>query len=250
MATSFPTSLEAAIAQAQVATQSGIAAGYQRLQVEVLIPELKALELALAFLPALEQYGEHLRVLFSDAGAMALAKRDWKTAAGDTLSCQFGSLDVAGSRQTSTMAEVIQESDRAFLVVAPSAVEIGPVEQLCNAAGDRPVVIFTPNLEDVSVIGIGYAARQLRDRFLSTIETVYYLRPLEGCAVLRAYPQQWQLWLETPDAYEFYAENLTKPSGEDIDNWLLQAGRNDVNGQSPKRGLLNQLQQFLRALSQ
>ena len=38
-------------------------------------------------------------------------------------------------------------------------------EALCNEAADRPVVLLNPQLEDVAVVGIGYAARQLRERF-------------------------------------------------------------------------------------
>ncbi len=71
-----------------------------------------------------------------------------------------------------------------FLLVEPSAVEIAQVEQLCQAAGSRPVVLLAPRLEDAATVGIGYAARQLRERFIKTLESCYYIRPLEGAALM------------------------------------------------------------------
>jgi len=42
-------------------------------------------------------------------------------------------------------------------------------------------------------VGIGYAARQLRERFLSILESCYYFRPLESAIVYRSYPSMWQV---------------------------------------------------------
>jgi len=71
-----------------------------------------------------------------------------------------------------SVEQQIQPEDEAFLFIAPSAVEVAQVEKLCEA-GSRPVVLFN-RLEDVSIIGIGYAGRQLRDRFLNAIESCSY----------------------------------------------------------------------------
>jgi hypothetical protein len=98
----------------------------------------------------------------------ALARRDW----GDV---PFKIDDVGSSR--TPMEDKIQPDDEAFLLVAPSSVEVSQVEKLSNLAGDRPFVLLNPQLEDLYVVGIGYAARQLRDRFLKTIESCYYLVP-------------------------------------------------------------------------
>lgn len=149
----------------------------------------------------------------------------------------------------------ISDGDRLFLVVCPSAVEVGQVEQLCNLAIDRPVVLLAPQLESVATVGIGYAARQLRDRFLSTIETSYYLKPFEGGAVVRAYPGLWQVWLEKEGGdYELLAEESQKPIGEALERLLLGEGDGQLPTETPskvkKRGFLDNLQQMLRALTQ
>ena len=234
---SLPNTLDDAVAQAREATVAAIAAGYQRLQIDLLFPELKIMPVAEQFLPAFEQFGSQLRVYFPDAGAAALARRDW----GEKPFAIRGINDMK--------AEMLPE-EQVFLFVQPSSVEVLEVEALCQQAGDRPVVLLNPKLEDVATIGIGYAGRQLRDRFLSTIEPCYYLRPLEGAALFRAYPGQWQVWQEKGDTYELVAEEPQKPSSETLDRLLFGTADPSNASLMPRRGLLSSLQQFLRALSQ
>jgi hypothetical protein len=108
----------------------------------------------------------------------------------------------------------------------------------------------------VATIGIGYAGRQLRERFLSTLEPVYYLRPMETAVLMRAYPAPWQLWQPTPEAgYQLAAEFTQRPAGEAIDRVLMaDAAKGDggpAAGASPRRGgFLSELQNFIRALTQ
>lgn len=239
----LPDSLDEAIAQARGATQAAIAAGYTRLQVELLLPELKPMPTALQYLPVFSDLGTDLKIFFSDAGAAALAKRDWKE-----FPCRIGSLDVAGSRQTSTVEELVEPEDKVFLFVAPTSVEITPVEQVCNAAGERPAILFNPRLEDVGIVGIGFTARKIRERFLNTFEPCYYLRPMEQAVLLRCYPSPWQVWLEADGSYTLIAEEHLKPDSEKLDQILSQAS----SPQAPVKrgGLLSDLQRMLRALGQ
>ncbi|MDJ0716662.1 MAG: DUF1995 family protein [Prochloraceae cyanobacterium] len=245
----FPKSLEEAIAQAKQATRAALDDGYQRLQVEFVIPEiaLKAQAIAGEFLPLFEDYGSGLKVIFPDTGAAALACRDW----GEV---PFKVTDL-GSRLTSVDRNVSDE-DRIFLLVSPSAVEVAQVEKLCNLAGDRPVVLLIPQLEDVSIVGIGYAARQLRDRFISTLESSYYFKPLDGAAVMRSYPSSWQVWLENGDEYEIISEQPQKPIGEALER-ILTGNTDTPDGaatadasKAKKMGLFGNMRSFLRALSQ
>lgn len=144
------------------------------------------MSIAWDFLPALTSlYGVGLKVFFPDTGAAALARRDWKLA-------EFKITDLGNGR--TSLEPKVQPEDEAFLLIEPSSVEVLIVEELCQLAGDRPCILFNPKLEDVSIVGIGYAARQLRDRFISTLESYYYLRPMDDFALLRAYPDQWQVW--------------------------------------------------------
>ena len=243
-----PQSLEEAIAEAIIFTKQALADGRTRLQVEFVIPEiaLQAQSLGLEFTALFQDYGAGLRVIFPDTGAAALARRDW----GET---DFRISDL-GSRYI-PVDQKISDEDQAFLLVSPSSVEVQSVEKLCNLAGDRPVVLLIPQLEDVSIVGIGYAARSLRERFLKTLETSYYFRPLEGAVVLRAYPSLWQVHLENENGYELIAEVPEKPLGEALENLILEkTNPTTANGEEtvkPKKpGLFASMNRFLKALNQ
>ncbi|MGF1536631.1 MAG: DUF1995 family protein [Elainellaceae cyanobacterium] len=237
MSTSLPQNLDEAIVQARGATQAALADGYQRLQVELLFPELKVMPIAQSFLSEFESLGAALRVVFPDAGAAALARRDW----GDKPFVIRGISDVNAA---------FQADESMFVFVEPSAVEVLQVETLCQAAGDRPVIILNPSLEDVAVVGIGYAARQIRERFLSLFESCYYLRPLNEAALFRCYPNPWQIWRQAGETYELVGERDTRPSGDEIDQVLVGTLDQTDSKQAQKRNLLSELQSFLRALSQ
>ncbi|NEQ32910.1 MAG: DUF1995 family protein, partial [Leptolyngbya sp. SIO4C5] len=191
----LPKTLEAAIAQAQTSTRSAIEAGVSRIIVDLAFPELQIMPVAQQFYPLFQEMGVQFSVFFPDAGAAALAKRDWDNP--DFTIRGIGEL-----------RGQLSADDELFLVVEPSAVEVEQVEKLVENALGRPVVILNPKLEDVAIIGIGYAGRQLRDRFLSTLETSYYLKPLDGAALHRAYPAGWQIWQEAAEGdYALPAEH-------------------------------------------
>jgi hypothetical protein len=246
----FPQTLDEAVEQAKVAIKAAIADGYRLLQVELVIPEiaLKSQALALEFAELFEEYGSGVKVMFPDTGAAALARRDW----GEK---PFRVTDL-GSRFTPIENNIAPE-DEIFIVVCPSSVEVERAEKLSNLAGDRPVIFLIPQLEDVAVVGIGLAARQLRERFINNIYSCYYLRPVEGTAIVRCHPSRWQVWLEKDEQYELATELSSKPVGEDLERLLLQLtnseGEDDPNSNTPQRkksGFLGNLQQFLKALSQ
>lgn len=243
----IPQNLSEAIAQARSATEAALGAGLGRVAVDVALPELKVMPVAREFLQLFIDRGDRLKVFFPDAGAAALARRDW----GD-LAISLGDV---GSGRTPTTGKIAPE-DEVFLFVEASSVEVNQVENLCQEAGDRPVVFLNSRMEDIATIGIGYAGRQLRERFLSTIETAYALRPIDGGAVRRAYPDLWEVWLEdgaTEGGYRLVDQVPQRPAGEVLDEIILRAtggDRADATGRPKRQGFLGQLQGFLRALSQ
>jgi Domain of unknown function (DUF1995) len=238
----LPTTLEDSILLAQAATLAAIADGHQRITIEIAIPELKSMNLARQFIAAFSDRGHTLKVFLPDTGAAALAKRDWEE-------IDFKIDDLGSSR--SPITDKIQAEDQLFIAIEPSAIEVAQVEKLCIAAGSRPVILFLPKLEDAAIVGIGYAARQLRDRFLTTLTCAYYIKPLETSAIYRCYPSQWQVWLERDDDYTLLAESPHKPVGDELDALLMPAnptpGNNPTSPKSPS--LFASLGRFLRTLS-
>ncbi len=225
-----PDSLARAIAQAQEATRSALADGKNRLQIEVLLPDVKPMALAQEYLPLFSDLGADLKVFFADAGAAALARREWGN-------------PIYSVRGVSELLTPITEGDRAVVIVAATPVEVSAIEQMCLAAGDRPFILLNPKLQDVAVVGIGYAGRQLRQRFLNTLETCYYLRPLaEEIILWRCYPQPWQIWQYTDPEPTCLAEFEQRPSGEAIERALAPQGA------TTGEGFFSRLGRFLRAL--
>ncbi|NJM74104.1 MAG: DUF1995 family protein [Scytonema sp. RU_4_4] len=238
----FPNTLEDAIAQAREATKAALAEGYKRLQIEILIPELKPILIAEQFLPVFEEYGSRLKVFFPDAGGAALAHRDWRDVPFKILDIGTGKL---------SLEQKIEPEDEIFFLIAPTVVEVIEVEKIAQLVGDRPLVILNPRLEDLGAVGIGYAARQLRERFVKTIESCYYLRSRDNqTAVFRCYPRPWEVWLEKEGEYQKIAEFPQKPSGDELDLILAKAqltsGAQGVSLVKPN--LFKGLQRFLRAL--
>jgi len=229
----LPDTLEEATSQAIAATFAAIDAGYKRLIVDIRFPELNALPVGYEFALKFGQvYGNTWQALFSDAGSAALAKRDWR-------------LEIS-TRGVNEGRAAIKPEDQAFLLVAPSSIEVAQIEKLVELSGDRPFVMLNPRLEN-SEVGIGLSARRLRNRFLSTFELCYYIQPLSQGALWRDYPQNWQVW-QNPEAdsddlkMSLLQEFLQKPTSEDLDR-LFQK----TTGKSAS--FLSQLQQFLNALS-
>ncbi len=247
--TPLPTDLDTALLQARHATRAALESGQTLVQIELLVGELKAQTIAEQFLPELLDMGYKLRVLFPDMGATALARRDW----GEE---RFQISDL-GSPRRPIETQLLPE-DECFLVVEPSDVDVEQVEKLYLTAAGRPVVMLLPRLENIATIGIGYAGRQLRERFLSKIETCYYIRPLDGATLYRAYPALWQVWGDAiPPALEgeLLSETASKPVGEALDR-ILMGEEDDGNpeaassGVKKSPGIMAGLQNFLKALSQ
>jgi len=111
--------------------------------------------------------------------------------------------------------------------------------------GDRPFVMLNPKLEN-SEVGLGLAARRMRDRFLSVFEISYYIQPIDQGAVWRCYPQLWQVWQEKSQndatTMEMIYEGNDRPVGDDLNRIIGKAT-------GKKTSLLDQLQQFLNALA-
>ncbi|GAX34415.1 DUF1995 family protein [Nodularia sp. NIES-3585] len=240
----LPKTLEEAIAQSRIATQAALADGYNRLQVDFLFPEIKLMPVAEQFLPLFAEYDSRLKIFFADAGGAALANRDW-------LGTPFKILDIGTGRAASLQSK-IQPEDEIFLFIAPTSVEVPQVEKLCENIGDRPFVMLNPRLEDSGVVGIGYTARKTRERFISTIESCYYLRPVDDTtAVFRCYPGLWEVWVETNGDYQKVAELPKRPTGDELDLIVIQGQPQTGTDAAPakKPSVFKSLQRFFKALS-
>jgi hypothetical protein len=175
-----------------------------RWTVELRFEGLKLLPLALRLLAALDPAQRPVRLLFPDAGAAALARRD-----APELAPHLGALGDQLRRQEQTPDPSV---DDLLVVVEPAQAEYAEVERICQAHRGG-LVLLNGRLEDAAV-GIGSVARERRRGFLSTWRPAYALQPLERGALRFACPGPWQLYRLDPDGYRAVASFEQKPDAE------------------------------------
>ncbi len=230
----LPTDLADAQAQAVQAIQAAIEAGYSRIQVDILVPDIKPEILAYPFITICDP---PFSIVFSDAGAAALAQRDW-TALGEMPE---------GSRLQSIGPSLTVTPETAILFVMPSVYSLDTVEQICDSVSkrgqnERPIILLNPQLQDAATVGVGLAGRRIRERFISTFEPSYYLRSLGAGALTRFYPHPWCIWEQTETGdYTLLDTRSTQPTGEELGEIFAQS-----SNQSP--GIFDGLRRFIRAL--
>ncbi|MEM9535178.1 MAG: DUF1995 family protein [Cyanobacteria bacterium P01_E01_bin.45] len=227
----LPDDFSGAQAQALTAVQAALEAGYNRLQVEILAPDLKPDVLAYPFH---QVFGAPFGFAFADAGAAALAKYRWEQP--DWMVC--------GIREAGEIDDTVP-----LIFSMPTLVEIEAVEQLCdrrnsnvstNKSTDVPVLVINPILQDTGTAGVGLSGRRLRERFISTLEPCYFLQSLGSGALFRMFPHPWTVWeLTEAGQYQILATLDSKPSGEQLAQLFA--------GDEPE-SIWSGLKRFIRAL--
>lgn len=209
----LPADLRTAEAEALEAIQAALARASKGLwTAEFRFEGLRVMPVALRLLASLSQSRDDLRMLFADAGATALAKRD-----APELAPQLASL-----RDQMRLQQADGGSDGLIVLVAPSPADYEEVEQVC-ALHRGLVLMLNGSLEDAAV-GIGSVARDRRKGFLADWQSAYALIPLGEGALRRAYPGPWQLYRRDPDGHRFVADFEQKPDGEQRSEALAGAG--------------------------
>ncbi|MFM7269993.1 MAG: DUF1995 family protein [Cyanobium sp.] len=174
-----------------------------RWTVELRFEGLRLLAPVLRLARALQAEGLPLRLLFADAGAAALARRD-----GTDLAAAIASFSDA----LRTARQSGESSSDLLLLVAPAQPDYAEVEALCEGHGGS-VVLINPSLEDAA-IGIGSVARQRRRGFLAGWSAAYALIPSGSSALRRCHPGDWELYRLDADGYRPVATFPQKPDSE------------------------------------
>jgi hypothetical protein len=201
----LPADLRTAEAEVLEALGSALpTASRGRWTVELRFEGLRLLAPVLRLALALQTQGIPLRLLFADAGAAALARRDG------------ADLDLAIASFSDALRAIRQNGERGstdlLLLVAPGQPDYEEVEALCEAHGGS-VVLINPSLEDAA-IGIGSVARQRRRGFLAGWSAAYALIPAGTSALRRCHPGEWELYRLDADGYRPVATFPQKPDSE------------------------------------
>ncbi|MEB3261218.1 MAG: DUF1995 family protein [Cyanobacteriota bacterium] len=202
----LPSDLRQAEAQALQALDSALSSdGRQRWTADLRFEGLKLLPLALRLAERLVERSPALKVVFPDAGATALARRD-----GGALAPLITSL---GDQRRQSSAAAREGAAERLLLVGPGPSDYDLVEAVCEAH-PGPVVLLNPTLEDAAV-GIGSVARARRKGFLAQWQPAYALQPFADSALRRAHPGEWELFRLDPDGFRLAARFPQKPTAEE-----------------------------------
>jgi hypothetical protein len=219
----LPVDLRAAEAEALGALVAALASGSAgRWTVEFRFEGLRLLPVVLRLLEGLGLERGDGRLLFPDAGAAALARRD-----APALAASIASFSDQRRLQQERPGQGV------LLLVGASQAEYELVEQVCAGHGGT-VVLINPSLEDAAV-GIGSVARQRRRGFLAGWRAAYALLPQADRVLRCAYPGDWELYRLDPDGYRLAARFEQKPDGEQQD--LALSGRSEAGLGSNLRAL-------------
>ena len=140
-------------------------------------------------------------LLWADAGGAALAKRDNPELANKIF----------------TFKEFINSTDSLnslLLVCSPQPYDIEMFEQVCSHTNST-VIMVNGKLED-PIVGIGSVGREMRKRFAEKWKVIYFVQPLSLGALLKRYPNDWQLFKLNPNGYSFVKSFNKRPDDETI----------------------------------
>ena len=207
---SLPADLAAAEAELLTALESALASQSKgRWTLDLRFEGLRLAPVALRLQRQLDQPERRCKLLFADAGATALAKRDAPDQADAITSvsdCYRGELPAESS---------------VLVCVTPGPPDYDEVETLCDKF-DGPVVLLNGRLEDAAV-GIGSVARERRRGFMAQWQSAYTLQPLNAAALRHAHPGDWQIYRLDPDGYRLAGSQESKPAPEELDELLSGA---------------------------
>tara|TARA_B100000965_G_C19569474_1_gene748391 strand:+ start:886 stop:1509 length:624 start_codon:yes stop_codon:yes gene_type:complete len=140
-------------------------------------------------------------LLWADAGGAALAKRD----------------NPELSSKIFTFKEYLSSSNSLkpiLLVCSPQPYDIEMFEEICSKS-DSTVIMINGKLED-PIVGIGSVGRDMRKRFADKWNIIYYVQPLSMGALLKKYPNNWELFKLETNGYTFCNSFDRRPDDETI----------------------------------
>ena len=142
-------------------------------------------------------------VLFPDPGASSLAKRDYP----EHKDIIFTFKEYLGLSKD-------QINGKNIIANSPQPYDFDEYEALCKMC-DNDVIMMNGKLEDRAV-GIGSVGRNKRINFINKWNTIYYLEPISGGALMMAYPFKWNLYSNSPAGYIYKDSFDRKPDDETI----------------------------------
>ena len=154
----------------------------------------------------MSNYNSYL--IWPDAGATALAKRDMQDIADNIFSYrEFGKISD------------FNEDNKLLIAISPQPYDYDEFQEICSKYLG-PILMFNGKLEDTAV-GIGTIGRERRKDFIYSWHQIFWLQPLSKGAIMKEYNKKWILFKLYQEGYKFCAEFNDRPDEESITEALL-----------------------------
>ncbi len=180
----------------------------KRLAINLRFEGLRISPLALRLANKLLSFDIKVKLLWSDAGSVALAKRDMPNLVNNIFSF------------TDIISEKIKTSEDDLLIaVSPQPFDYELFE-LLPTKHDGKIIMLNGKLEDTAV-GIGSIGRDRRRSFIGSWEYIYSLEPFNKSALMKLYPFDWSLFRLDEDGYRYVESFKDKPDQDLISETLF-----------------------------
>ena len=200
----LPADLAAAETLLQDAVLEALASGLtKRWGASLRFENLRLLPVAFRLAQSLNAAGRTVTMLWPDAGAAALARRDGPELAESILDF----------RQWMARTEDAAPVDL-LLAVMPQPADYEEFLSVCESHSGS-IIMLNGRLEDAAV-GIGCVARERRRGFVASWQQAFWLQPLEGGALMRCFPGDWHIYRSDPDGYRQVSTQESRPDPETL----------------------------------
>lgn len=200
----LPADLAAAETLLQDAVLEALASGLtKRWGASLRFENLRLLPVAFRLAQSLNAAGRTVTMLWPDAGAAALARRDGPELAESILDF----------RQWMARTEDAAPVDL-LLAVMPQPADYEEFLSVCESHSGS-IIMLNGRLEDAAV-GIGSVARERRRGFVASWQQAFWLQPLEGGALMRCFPGDWHIYRSDPDGYRQVSTQESRPDPETL----------------------------------
>tara|TARA_Y100001968_G_scaffold151157_1_gene138324 strand:- start:2528 stop:3166 length:639 start_codon:yes stop_codon:yes gene_type:complete len=179
-----------------------------RLSINIKFEGLKLMPILLRLGDRLNENHIKFKLLWSDAGSAALAKRDNP----ELIEYIYSFGEIIAGKSVTTEEELL-------IAVSPQPYDYDQFLQLCNSHTGK-IIMFNGRLEDTAV-GIGSIGRDRRKSFLSSWKLIYSLEPISQGALMINYPEDWHLFRLDEDGYRYLQSFPNRPDIDTIAEFLI-----------------------------
>ncbi len=174
-----------------------------RISININFEGLRLLPIAIRLIKEFSKNNKNFILIWPDAGATALAKRD----APEYSENIFSFKEILET-------EYINNNEFILFAISPQHYDYEIFENVSKQ--HKGIILMLNGKLEESAVGIGSVARERRKLFLSNWVNIYWLEPIKNGAMIHLYPSDWILYKLSSNKYSVLETFKLKPSPDQI----------------------------------